>query len=135
MKLSELFNPNPPPMLPMQREARAGSQGHYDGQGRYCAPQTEISFSALESNVSMLQAHQQAQWNSEIELRNAIDGKFEELERRIKDSETFMYYARQFHPAVVAEWETAQKAKRRLGLENNGQVFDEAAIADLLKTP
>lgn len=117
MKLSARFHPPAPPMLPMQREARAGSQGHYDNQGRYCAPQTEISFSALEANISALHGHQQTQWSEVAEVNRLLDEKFDELERRIQDAMSLMYYTRQFYPQIITEWDTAQKAKVRIGVE------------------
>lgn len=131
MKLADHFHPVPPTMQPMQREARAGSQGHYDSQGRYCAPQTEISFSALESNVSMLNAHQQTQWSEHAETMRLIDEKFEELERRIKDAMSLMHYTIQFHPQVVADWQTVDKAKVRIGVDNE-QVLSAADKDKLL---
>lgn len=119
MRLSDRFHPTPPAMQPMQRAAQSSSNntGHYDSQGRFCAPETEISFSALQLNISALHAHQQTQWSEEAENRRLIDEKFAELERNIKDAISLMHYTAKYHPNVIQEFEAAKRTKVRIGVD------------------
>jgi hypothetical protein len=117
MKFSDRFHLNPPPMVAMQREARQGSAGHYDQQGRYCAPATEVSFSALEQNINALHDYQHTQWTERVEILRLLDEKFTEMEQRIQDALSLMQYTVQFYPEVMTEWRTAQKVKVRIGVD------------------
>lgn len=116
-RILDIYTAPPPTLINMHRDARAGSIGKYDNQGRYCAPETEISFTALTDNIESMGKHMQDQWNNEIAVKAAIDEKFEEMERRIQDALALMHYTRQFYPHVIEEFGTAQKAKVRIGVE------------------
>ncbi len=104
----------PPAMREMLLMPQTG--GAYDQQGRYCAPPAQVDAYAVSENVKLLSQHQGQQKIEFDQLKNALIDKFEGLDRTIKDAMAFMYYTMQYHPNVVHEFKTAQKAKVRIGV-------------------
>ena len=76
----------------------------------------KVDFDVLGENMRRVDNYMQAQQQTELHVRRKIDEKFEEMEHRIKDAMSLMYYTLQFYPGVVAEFQLAQKAKVRIGV-------------------
>ena len=76
----------------------------------------KVDLDVLGQNMRHIDKYMQQQQSTERDVRIAIDEKFEELERRIKDAMSLMHYTLQFYPGVVAEFQLAQKAKKRIGV-------------------
>lgn len=136
MTLSALYHPAPPIMLNIHRLVREGAQASYDNQGRFCAPETEVSLMALAENVKLLAAHQQTQWAEEHQIRTSVDEIFAGLERRIEDAMALMHYTIKYYPHVMNEFQAAEKTRPRIGVGDTEQMFDAGGMRVVsLKTP
>lgn len=121
MNIKDVHLSFPPPMRNMIIHGSSVGGGYtppvYDASGRVVPPITQMDAVGVTDNIAKLSMHQQVQQSQVEQLRNIIDEKFNELERRQQDAMALMYYTIKYYPHVMSEFQAAQKTKERIGVE------------------